>query len=189
MYLKFHLVEFSPFPIFFPSATITFICGTGCTNNLSFFATFMSRKLWVLLVSTSTVTFSFFICPFSFSVCGWLIPVMDSREILGVSSISNAVFRVASSSLSSSLYLLITSTTASHFYNTILGYHVPDTKEVNLWLKLYFSSFVPFFEISKETTVVHKTRTICSRSSLDSIFKAVSGPVPRITFICWQAFI
>ena len=71
---------------FFPSATITFMSGTGYTNNLSFLAILISRKLWVLLVSISMMTLSFLICPFNLRVCGWVRLVMVASDILGVLS-------------------------------------------------------------------------------------------------------
>ena len=52
------------FFIFFPYGTIIFVSGTRCTNNLILLATLMSIKLWVLLVSTSTVTL-LFLCALS----------------------------------------------------------------------------------------------------------------------------
>ena len=44
----------------------------------------MSRNLWVLLTSISTMTLSFFICPFR--VCGWFMPIMVESDILGMFS-------------------------------------------------------------------------------------------------------
>jgi hypothetical protein len=58
--------------------------GTGYTNNLSFLAILISRKLWVLPVSISIVTLSFLICPFNLRVCGWVMHVMATSNILGV---------------------------------------------------------------------------------------------------------
>ena len=111
MYLSFTLWHFPTFSIVLPSRTITFMYGIGCTNNLSFLTTLMSRKLWVLSISISTVTFSFFIFPFSLSVCGWIILAMVFRDILGVSSTLITIFWVSSSSFfdSSSSYPLFSS--------------------------------------------------------------------------------
>jgi hypothetical protein len=60
--------------------------GTIYTNTLSFIAILISRKLWVLPVSISMVTLSFFICPFNLRVCGWAMLAMAMSDILGVFS-------------------------------------------------------------------------------------------------------
>jgi len=69
---------------FFPSATITFMFGTRYMNNLRYIAILMSKKLWVLPISISSVTLSIFICPFNLRICGWIILVMVVSDILGV---------------------------------------------------------------------------------------------------------
>ena len=62
--------------------------GMGKMNKLN-----ISERLnlWVLPVSMRIDTFLFFICPCSFSVCGWDITVMDANDIFGVSYSSYAL--------------------------------------------------------------------------------------------------
>ena len=54
--------------------------------------TLMLRNLWVLHVSL------FVICAFNLSFCGWLMLVMDTGDIMGVSSSSVEIFWALSSS-------------------------------------------------------------------------------------------
>jgi hypothetical protein len=83
---SFTLWNFPTFPNFFPSTTITLMSGTRDTNNLTFLSILISRILWVLPVSISTTTSSFFICPFNLRVFGWVMHVMVMIDILGVFS-------------------------------------------------------------------------------------------------------
>ena len=64
-------------------------------------------------------TLLFFICPFSFNVYGWDIPVMAANEIFGVSSSSfewQSCWVLVSSSLDSSHSEIFSSSSASHAY-------------------------------------------------------------------------
>jgi hypothetical protein len=115
-------VAFSHSINFLPSATITLISVVGYTNRFNFFATFISMKLWVLPVSTRMVTFSFFMCPFSFNVCGCVILVIAARDILGITSSGSVLGESSSSlpSLSESLSDVSDSFSASQVYSFLL---------------------------------------------------------------------
>ena len=63
--------------------------GIGKTNKLNILAGLRLIKLWALPVSMRIETLLFLICPFSFSVCGWDILVMEANDIFGVSSSSS----------------------------------------------------------------------------------------------------
>jgi hypothetical protein len=80
----------------------------------------MSRKLWVLPVSISTITLSFLIHHFNFRVCGWLMPMMVVSHIPGVLSPSRfnvILWGFLTSSFFYSFESNSSSFSASHVYN------------------------------------------------------------------------
>jgi hypothetical protein len=78
-------------------------------------------KLWILPMSVSMVTFSFFTYTLSFNVCSCVIPIIEKKDILGISS-SCFLFGTSFYSLHSfkSLIDVIDSFSTSQLYNYLL---------------------------------------------------------------------
>lgn len=119
--------------------------GKGHTTCLSFLAILMSRKLWVLPMSISTMALSFLVCPFNLSVHCWLMPIIATSDILGVLSPSKfgVTYWGFSSSPSNSFVYDSSSFPTSHAYNFFELYSM---RHICLWSHfslhhLHFPSF------------------------------------------------